>query len=324
VEAEVIELRTSEADVLRLRFAVSPLWELLAAVRAVGVGPLPTALRPWRRTVAPPETPLLTALQRGRGYVPDFLTPPPEAGERSIDAEVELVASTPLATVRTEITRCLEAGSLDPLLARTARRPRQARDQVVREMRLAWEHLLRPSWPRLHRVLATDVDHRSRRLVVGGIAALLADLDPRVEWDGRTLRVQSPVRERRTLHGEGVVLMPSAFTVSRPLVILDPPYQPTLVYGARGVATAFTEPVAPADALVRLLGAGRAVLLAALDEPAGTGGLAVSLGRSAGTISEHLHTLRAAGLVEVRRTGKASQWQRTSLGDTLVAGPLST
>jgi DNA-binding transcriptional ArsR family regulator len=81
--------------------------------------------------------------------------------------------------------------------------------------------------------------------------------------------------------------------------------------------------VAPADALVRLLGRGRADLLALLDEPAGTGGLALALGRSAGTVSEHLHALRAAGLVEVRRTGKASRWQRTALGDGLVAGPLS-
>jgi DNA-binding transcriptional ArsR family regulator len=319
----VIELHTSQADVLRLRFAVSPLWELLAAVRAVHVGPLPTTLRPWRQTVTPPETPLLAAVQRGRRYTPDFLTPPPEAGERSIDAEIELVAATPLQAVGRELTRCLDAGLDNPLLARLAGRPRQARDQAVREMRLAWEQLLRPSWPRLHRVLATDVDHRSRRLVAGGIAALMADLDPRVTWDGDTLRVDARDRDRRTLHGEGIVLMPSAFNVGRPLVILDPPYQPTLVYGARGVATAYTAPVAPADALVHLLGRSRALLLAALDEPAGTGHLAIMLERSAGTVSEHLHALRAAGLVEVGRIGKTSRWQRTDLGNALVAGPLA-
>lgn len=320
----MIELDTSQADVLRLRFAVSPLWELLAAVRAVHIGPLPSALRPWRRTVVLPETPLLAAVQRGRGYTPDFLTPSPEAGERSIDAEIELVAATPLRAVDQELSRCLDEGPHDPLLARLMDRPRQARDQAVREMRLAWEQLLRPSWPRLHRVLATDVDYRSHRLVNGGIAALMEDLDPRLAWDGRTLRVHAPVRDRRALHGEGVVLMPSAFSIGRPIVILDPPYQPTLVYGARGVATAFTEPVAPADALVQLLGRTRALLLAALDEPAGTGHLAITLGRTAGTVSEHLHALRAAGLVDVRRIGKTSRWQRTELADALVAGPLST
>jgi DNA-binding transcriptional ArsR family regulator len=320
----VIELYTSEADVLRLRFAVSPLWELLAAVRAVDIGPLPTSLRPWRRTVTPSETPLLAAVQRDRRYTPDFLTPPPEAGERSIDAEIGLVAATPLAALRHELSRCLDEGPHDDLLAGLANEPRQARDQVVREMRLAWEQLLRPSWPRLHRVLATDVDYRSRRLVTGGIAALLDDLDPRVSWEGNTLRVQAAARDRRTLHGEGVVLMPSAFSVGRPLVVLDPPYQPTLIYGARGVATAFTAPVAPADALVQLLGRSRALLLAALDEPAGTGHLALAVERAAGTTSEHLHALRAAGLVDVRRNGKVSRWQRTELGDALVAGPLST
>lgn len=319
----MIELHASAADVLRLRFAVSPSWELLAAVRAVHVGPLPTALRPWRRTVVAPDTPLLAAVQRERRYTPDFLTPPPEAGERSIDSEIQLVAATPLSAVEQELSRCLAEGPADALLARLAKRPRQARDQVVREMRVAWEQLLRPSWPRLHRVLATDVDYRSHRLVTGGIAALIEDLDPRVTWEGSSLRVQAPVHDRRALHGEGVVLMPSAFNVGRPLVILDPPYQPTLIYGARGVATAFTAPVAPADALVQLLGRSRALLLAALDEPAGTGRLAIALDRTAGTVSEHLHALRAAGLVDVRRIGKASRWQRTELGDALVAGPLS-
>jgi len=318
----MIELGTSQADVLRLRFAVSPLWEVLAAVRALDGGPLPSALLSWRRTVTPPPTPLLAAVQRGRPYTPDFLTPPPEAGERSIDAEIDLVAATPLQAVRQELSRCLEDGPPDPLVARLAGRPRQARDQVVRELRLAWEELLRPSWPRLHRVLALDVDHRSRRLVAGGIAALIEDLDRRVTWDGSTLRVRAAARERRTLHGEGIVLMPSVFGVGRPIVILDPPYQPTLVYGARGVATAFTAPVAPAGALVQLLGRSRALLLAALDEPAGTGHLAVALGRTAGTVSEHLHALRAAGLVDVRRTGKSSRWLRTHLGDALVAGRL--
>ena len=319
----MIELTTTREDVLRTRFAVSPAWELLAAVRAVTVGPLAGALRPWRATVQPPTTPLLTAVQRDRHYVPDFLTPPPEAGERSIEEELAIVAATPLAAVGQELARCEAEGPPDPVLSAAASRPRRARDQAVREMQLAWRALLAPSWPRLHRVLATDVDHRSRRLVAGGIASLLDDLDPRVRWDGRTLRVHAAVTERRTLHGEGVVLMPSAFYVGRPVVILDPPYQPTLVYAARGVATAFTAPVAPAQALTSLVGRGRADVLAALDDAAGTGELAALLGRAPGTVSEHLHVLRTAGLVAVSRVGKASRWERTPLGDALVAGPLT-
>ncbi|MGB8651662.1 MAG: winged helix-turn-helix domain-containing protein, partial [Mycobacteriales bacterium] len=118
------------------------------------------------------------------------------------------------------------------------------------------------------------------------------------------------------------VLMPSVFGVGRPVVILDPPYQPVLIYPARGVATAFTAPVAPADALVQVLGRGRAELLASLDDPAGTGSLALAVGRSAGTVSEHLHALLAVGLVDLSRNGKTSRWSRTPLGDALVAGRL--
>jgi DNA-binding transcriptional ArsR family regulator len=320
----LIELRMGERDVLRMRFAISPVWEALAAVRAVSRAQVPPSLRPWRDPVAPVDPELLTRLQFHSSYTPDFLTPPPAAGERSIEAEIALVAATPLQVVREEVTRCLHEGDLrDPLLQEMARRPAAARTRIVRELEIAWDAYLKPTWPRLHRVLATDVDHRSRRLVSGGIAALLEDLDPTVEWEDGTLRVRGPVNDRRDLKGEGVVLMPSLFTVSRPLVILDPPYQPTLIYQARGIGTAFTKAVAPAEALVRLLGQGRADLLALLDEPSGTGSLAIVLDRSAGTVSEHLHALRSAGLAEVRRTGKRSRWSRTPLGDALVAGPLT-
>lgn len=315
----MIELRLSPQDVLRLRFAVSPLWEVMAAVGAATHGPVPAALRPWRAQVAVPDTPLLTAVLAQTSYVPDFLTPPPQAGERGVDAELALVAETPLEVVRDELRRWVAGGGdRDAVVDR----PAVLRARAVRELRVAWDALLAPHWPRLHRVLATDVDHRSRRLVTGGIAALLEDLHPLVEWVDGTLRVRTSVRDRRDLAGEGVVLMPSVFGIGRPLVILDPPYQPTLVYPARGVGTAWSEPVAPADALVRLMGRSRAELLALLDEPAGTGQLALRVGRSAGTVSEHLTALRAAGLADVRRTGKASRWSRTGLGDDLVAGPV--
>ncbi|MFN2537788.1 MAG: DUF5937 family protein [Mycobacteriales bacterium] len=314
----MIELRLGPQDVLRLRFAISPLWETLAAVRAVTVGPMPAALHPWRRLVEPARTPLLTAVQTTSTYTPDFLTPPPQAGERSADAELALVAQTALDVVAAELQRCRDQGAPLPALS-----PAQARDQLVNEMRAAWSSLMRPHWPRLHRVLATDVDHRSRRLVSGGIAALMGDLHPSVSFQSDALRVRGRLNERRDLHGEGVVLMPSLFGPDRPLVILDPPYQPTLVYPARGVATAFTRPVAPADALVRLLGRGRADVLAGLDDAAGTHDLAIRLVRADSSVSEHLHSLHNAGLVEVARLGKSSRWSRTPLGDALVAGPLS-
>src|SRR5437879_4051761 len=105
MEAEVIDIRLGPKDASHVRFAVSPLWETLAAVRALTVGPVPQVMQPWRRTVQTPDTPLLTALQTGSPYTPDFLTPPPAAGERTVEREIALVAETPLAVVLDEIQR---------------------------------------------------------------------------------------------------------------------------------------------------------------------------------------------------------------------------
>lgn len=311
----MIELGLGPQDVLHLRFAVSPLWETLAAVRAASVGPMPQAMQPWRRLVDPPLTPLLTAVQTDAAYTPDFLTPPPRAGERSVDDEIALVAETPLTVVRDELRRCRLSGAhLLPALS-----PGRARDQVVGEMRRAWAQLLQPHWPRLHRVLATDVDHRSRRLVTGGIAALLADLHPAVTFQDGTLRVRGPVKERRELQGEGVVLMPSLFGTGRPLVILDPPYQPTLIYPARGVATLWESGgERTPEALARVVGNTRAALLAELDAPRSTTDVARLLGITPGGASQHLGALRDAGLVAGRREGRIVLYVRTPLADSLV------
>ncbi|MCU1601705.1 MAG: ArsR family transcriptional regulator [Frankiales bacterium] len=315
----MIELRLGPKDALHLRFAVSPLWETLAAVRALTVGPMPQAMYPWRKLVTAPPTPFLTAVQTGGRYTPDFLTPPPQAGERSVDAEFALVEQTPLAVVRDELQRARDAGADVP--RESAQR---SRTRAVEEMRLAWEQLLAPHWPRLHRVLATDVDYRSRRQVGGGISALMHDLHLAVTFNGDALRVRGPVNERRDLQGEGIVLMPSLFGGVRPLVILDERYQPTLIYPARGIGEAWSRQVAPADALIRLLGESRAEVLACLDEPGSTSDIGYRVIRADSTVSEHLHVLQRAGLVDVTRRGKASRWERTDLGNALVAGRLSS
>jgi DNA-binding transcriptional ArsR family regulator len=103
--------------------------------------------------------------------------------------------------------------------------------------------------------------------------------------------------------------------------MLDEPWQPTLIYPARGVAGLWSPPPADVPAtLGRLLGTTRARLLLATAEPATTTALARRLGISPASASEHLGVLRDAGLVAGRRIGRRVLYELTPLGAVLT-GP---
>ena len=149
---------------------------------------------------------------------------------------------------------------------------------------------------------------------------MLKDLHPSVRLADDVLTIQARSRSRMRLDGRGLLLLPSVFAWPRVGVMLVPPWQPTVLYPARGVATLQELSPAPSAALAGVVGRSKAVLLTALDEPAGTSALAARLGLSASTVSEHLGALRAGGLLDVARHGHVVLYRRTELGDALL-GP---
>jgi len=115
--------------------------------------------------------------------------------------------------------------------------------------------------------------------------------------------------------------MPSVFSWPDVISGFEPPWQATLVYPARGVGGLWTEAAdRTPDVLVRLLGRGRAAVLAALDEPAGTTTLAHRLRLAPSSVSAHLTALRDAGLLVSRRYGHQVLYERTPLGIALASG----
>lgn len=66
----------------------------------------------------------------------------------------------------------------------------------------------------------------------------------------------------RHLRGEGLLLMPSAFVWPAVTAIIEPPWQPTTFYPARGIDRLWSQAAARADTLTRLLGRSRALILA--------------------------------------------------------------
>jgi DNA-binding transcriptional ArsR family regulator len=270
-------------------------------------------------------TPLL-AVQPRHGYTRDFLAPPPQSPLVTIDQELERVRSTPAEVVAVELGRSLaqREGAPSAALRALLADPAAAAERLAELLERCWRLLLAPWWERIRDLLDGDIAFRARRLAGGGLERLFADLDPSVRFDGDTLAVGGLGEVHRDLAGEGLVLMPSAFVWPGVVLVLDPPWQPTLVYPARGIAGLWQPPPSePPVALGRLLGRTRARLLLALAEPASTAALARRLGHSPSGVSEHLSALRDAGLLTSYRVRHQVIYERTPLGIALAAAAAS-
>jgi DNA-binding transcriptional ArsR family regulator len=325
------QLRMHADDVARVRFAPSPLWETANAVRAL-VDPRQQRYHlPWleqvRSRLDDIDIAPLLAIQPMQGYNPDLIAPLPRHPRVTVDEQIAQVRATPLEVVDEEITRSLQERADEPvpdLLRALARNPRKARERLANALEECWHQLVEPWWPRIRDLLTADIAHHSRLLAEGGLARLFPAIDNRITWTGADVRVDGggrPGVHRRDTAGAGLLLQPSAFSWPILVVISDERYQPTIVYPARGVAELWQPRRDDTDAaLGRLIGRTRAVLLGSVVEPATTTLLARRHELALGTVSEHLDTLVAAGLVQRTRTGRSVFYAVTALGEALLDG----
>ncbi|MEU9348885.1 DUF5937 family protein [Streptomyces sp. NPDC048278] len=322
-------LHFDEDDFLRCRFAVSPLWETQEAVRTLRRPDRHGYHAPWLRRIRTVAAGLdlrpLWLLMPRRGHSPDWLVAPPTGPAAAVEEELAALRAVDPETARADTARsladtpgALESATGRAWLADPARMVRELTDALEE----AWRVLVAPDWPRLRALLEADIAFHSRRLAEVGLGGLLPEIHHRFGWRPGTLTVASPggAYERR-LGGQGLVLMPSVFTWPDVISTFDPPARPTLVYPARGIGGLWTDPAdSTPDALVRLLGRGRATVLAALAEPAATTALAHRLRLAPSSVSAHLAALRDAGLLTSRRYGHQVLYERTPLGIALASG----
>jgi DNA-binding transcriptional ArsR family regulator len=309
-------------DLARVRFAISPLFELAASWQVLRDPARHSIHAPWiavaRERIAGLDLAMLDAVIPEGPYLPDFVTPPPERARTDLAVELRRVRATVPEQVAQELGWAYPGRRLPPAARILIDDPKAGLRRLTSVMESYWERALAPWWERLRATLEADIAYRGARLAEGGPVAAFADLHPAVSWRDGSLDVRRPYEATVPLEGRGLVLLPVVFAWGHVWAMIDPPWQPTLVFPPRGVGLLWERPQRAPGALADLLGRRRARLLVELAAPATTQELARRLRASAGGVSEHLGVLRRAGLIAGRREGRTVRYERTRTGDELA------
>jgi DNA-binding transcriptional ArsR family regulator len=318
----MITYRFGPHDLGRVRFAISSLFELAASRQVLRDPARHSIHEPWARAaaerVAGLDLALLDAVIPEGPYLPDFVTPPPDRPRAGLAAELPRVRATDPERVARELGWAYPGRRPPPAARILLTDPRAGLKRLTDVMAAYWQRALEPWWDQVCGLLEADIAYRGARLAEGGPLAAFGDLHPDVAWRDGTLEVNRAYEASVELGGRGLVLLPAVFAWPRVWAMIDPPWQPTLVYAPRGVGLLWERPPRAPDALADLLGRRRAQVLSELAVPATTQELAARLDASAGGVSEHLGVLRRAGLVSGRRDGRVVVYERTPIGDELV------
>jgi Helix-turn-helix domain/Family of unknown function (DUF5937) len=266
--------------------------------------------------------PLLSMLPPD-GYILDFITPPPESPLMQIEDELETIRNTPPAQVRKElgIFKSQHGNRLPAAVEPMLRNPRREVARLADAMAEYWECAVEPYWPRILALLSADLRYRATRLTEGGPAGLFDDLHPTMTFEGDWLHIDQAWRGTVELAGQGLLLVPTVFSWERPSVISVQPWQPTVIYPARGVGLLWDSEREVAPELAGLIGETRARILGALDAPRSTTELATHLSLTPGAVSQHLKVLAGARLVTRQRERRVVLYARTATGHRLVQDP---
>lgn len=316
-------LRLSPRALSRCRFALSPLAETFGAMLTLTRPTADPWLAGWYSRHAPGFAATLAGDPFARGvlavagntkYLPDFVALPPGGGMRTTLAE-ELPAVTAFSdeAFRATVEEAVRHSWLRHDLAWLAGRDLGPR--MAELFRHTWATHVAPDWPRRRALLERDVMYRAGLLAAYGWPAALDRMNRRSAWVGAdAIRFSNQPGPDRTVGDDGMLFVP--VTLASGTWLCESTAQLALVYPANGPGAA-VDP-APDGAVGRLIGPGRARILAELERPATSTELAAMLGLSLGTVGGHLTVLREAGLVTGARVGRRVVYRRTETGDLLL------
>jgi hypothetical protein len=216
----MVELHLSTLDLTHTRFAYSPLLETVMGYRAM-LEPSRFAIHlPWlceaRELTRDLNLEALDVLARPKGYIPDFMTPPPVTPLPDFADELRVLLATDAQTVRYEVAKTYEDQADLPEAARAfLNDPHGSLERLAESVQTFWNLTLEPHWPRLRAMLENDILIRARSLALGGADELFRDLNPLIRYADGVLRLDKSMcddwADRIELDGRGLLLMPSAF-----------------------------------------------------------------------------------------------------------------
>ena len=327
-------------DVARTRFspAAAPLLEtmlIMAQLRGLAAAPGRRRADGWllEAQAAFPATarPLLDLLRPCMPW-PDFL----DSFAPDLADGLEQVRATPRTVLRSQLGRDWRGrpGRPPTWIRNLADGDRESVELVVRALRDLHDAVVEPRWGSALVTFHAEMARRIPMLAAGGLQELFGSLHPRLRWRDNGLD-RTGFDGEWDLHGQGMVLMPSAFWTGDPMFGLGDgglrPY--VLVYAARPRGLRGRAPArdglradpADGDGLAALLGPTRAAVLRALAAPRGTAELAGVVGISPASASEHAKVLRDVYLIESSREGRSVRHSLTPLGATMLGQlPAST
>lgn len=307
-----------------VRFAFSPIWEVLASARA---------LRGGDRIVFPPErireaesilsgrdmAPLWAVVDPRSGYLPGFLAPAPKRPFQDLEDDLSAIRSTSPDRVRQELALAAEHAKVSAgRLREWAHRPSEFLGAVSEAIRGYWEGILEPDWARHNQVLEGEVVARGRELALHGAEKVLDALGPGVSWEGGCVRVDCGTLDTVETVQDDLILVPSVSTWPKVFVGASDATLDVVYYPARGAARLLLESDTSAGTLSDLIGETRAAIALNLSESATTTELADRLALAPSTVSEHLGRLTAAGLATRNRIGRRVYYQLSPRGVELV------
>lgn len=321
----MIEIELEHDDLARMRFAHSPIRELVASVRALHDSSRHQMYGEWRSAVRSKlgglRLELLIALAPSGPYALDFLAPSSTRPWGVLADELEVVAATSPTVVRADIDWVYQDRSLPAVLRPLYDDPIAHLPTLVAEMNRYWQAAVESVWPRVRVACVADLSYRMTRFAAGGIAHVLEDLHPGVSFRHNRLQIDKPYscRHRLDLAGAGIAFVPCAFSWPTVAIQCCGAGQPTLSYPPRGVAELWgNAPAEQPDPLFALVGRTRATLLAMLGLPTTTTQLAEHLALSPAAVSQQLKILKDTALVTSTRHGRLVLYQRTAVATALL------